>query len=456
MAIQNLTNQEFFEKLNKVIRPSAPISSFEMLFGREKQVNEIESALYADGRHVFIYGDRGVGKTSLAQTVAIKLQTHNDPIFVGCEPSSTLSSIVNDILIKAKVSSTSVSEMTLGASLSMMGTGISAQHKRTDKSSAYTINSVSSAVTALSSLPGHHSPVPHIVIDEFDQIESVEERKNFGRLIKALGDQNLKIKLIFTGISDSLHSLIGGHLSSERQIHQTPLEALPWSGRDEIIDKAFSEFDLDLSKDVKFKISGLSDGYPHYVHLLCEKILQVAFCQDEIVKQIDQRLFLEGLSDAVSSVAETLKYDYVKATHCRPEYFHHMLWAMADSGDLQREKKTIAFSYHQICEKKAYNKLEEKQFDRQFSKLKTEEYGTVIIPALEGRKGWFRFKENMLRGYVRMMAELNGVQLDFERRFTANEPSAQAVSYRSGTYKPLTPVEDKIYRREQRKLSNKL
>lgn len=112
MTIQNLSSQEFYEKLNKVIRPSAPISSFEMLFGREKQVNEIEAALYADGRHVFIYGDRGVGKTSLAQTVAVKLQTQNDPIFVGCEPGSTLGTIVNDILLKAKISAGPASETT--------------------------------------------------------------------------------------------------------------------------------------------------------------------------------------------------------------------------------------------------------------------------------------------------------------------------------------------------------
>ena len=54
-----------------------------------------------------------------------------------------------------------------------------------------------------------------------------------------------------------------------------------------------------------------------------------------------------------------------------------------------------------------------------------------------------------------MMAELNGVELDFDRRFTANEPSAQAVSYRSGSYRPLTPVENQIYRREQRQLKSK-
>ncbi|MCT2388751.1 AAA family ATPase [Erwinia pyrifoliae] len=449
MSINNLSTQEFYERLKLVIRPSAPISSFEMLFGREKQINEIEGALYADGRHAFIYGDRGVGKTSLAQTIAVKLQQENDPIFVGCEPKSSLSTIVQDILSKGIKSIDLAKETTLGAGVSYSGIGLSAQYKKSEKATPQVTQSVSSAASALASLIGKHSSTPFIVIDEFDQIEDIEERKNFGRLIKNLGDQDVNIKIIFTGIGDSLHSLIGGHLSSERQIHQTHLDALPWSGRDEIIDRAFNEFDIFLDKDVKFKISGLSDGYPHYVHLLCEKILCCVYSKDEEIDHITHPIFLEGLTDAVSSVSETLKYDYVQATNCRPEYFHHILWAMADSGDLQREKKTILLSYNHICNQKEYQKLDNKQFDRQFTKLKQEDFGSVIIPALEGRKGWFRFKENMLRGYVRMMAEINGVKLDFERRFTANEPSAQVASYRSTSYQPLTPIENKIFRKQK-------
>ncbi|MDE1492567.1 ATP-binding protein [Xenorhabdus bovienii] len=450
MSIQNLSSHEFYTRLNQVVRPAAPISTFELLFGREKQISAIESVLYSDGRSVFIYGDRGVGKTSLAHTIAYKLQEENEPILIGCEPSSSLLSIINDIMIKAKPKNNINKEKIFSAGMNVLGFNLNSTVKTTNKNEVDNVNSISSAVFALEKLIEIHSSCPFIVIDEFDQIESVHERQNFGRLIKALGDQNIKVKIIFTGISDSLHSLIGGHLSSERQIHQTHLEALPWNGRFKIIDNAFSEFNIKIDEDIRYKIAGLSDGFPHYVHLLCEKILTCAFIKKENINDIDYNIFLEGLGDAVDSISETLKHDYVMATLGRDECFHHLLWAMGDSADLQREKKTIKHSYSEICKQKQLPMLQEKQFDRQFNKLKKEEFGTIVVDAFENRKGWYRFKENMIRGYVRMLAEKNGVELDFQRNFTAGEPTVRHVGIRTSTYRPLTIVEEKSYRLERK------
>ncbi|WP_241616804.1 ATP-binding protein [Rosenbergiella epipactidis] len=450
--MKDMSSHDFYTLLNKVVRPAAPVSNSELLFGREKQLSSIESVLYSDGRSVFIYGDRGVGKTSLAHTIAYKLQKDNLPILVGCEPSSTLSSIINDIILKntPKVNYKKESNLSLG--VNFWAFKINGQLRKEQEITPIEINSISTAVLALDDLTKIHSNQPFIVIDEFDQIESQHEKQNFGRLIKALGDQNINVKMIFTGISDSLHSLIGGHLSSERQIHQTHLEALPWNGRFDIIDNAFAAFKIKVEDNVRYKIAGLSDGFPHYVHLLCEKILTCAFIKNKEVDVIDHQLFLEGLNDAVGSISETLKHDYVLATLGRKEYFHHLLWAMADAEDLQREKKTIKHSYSEICKQKQLDILEDKQFDRQFNKLKTVEYGEVIVNAFEGRKGWFKFKENMIRGYVRMLAENNNVSLDFQRRFTAGEPTARHVGVKTSTYKPLTSVEELAYRSQKKKM----
>ncbi|HGW8076111.1 TPA: AAA family ATPase, partial [Escherichia coli] len=100
MLCGGLSLRDFMHKLHKVLRPTGPVVSMELLFGREKHVTDLELALYATGRHAFIYGDRGVGKTSLAQTVAFKLQEDAEPILVGCEKESTFSSVMNDIILR--------------------------------------------------------------------------------------------------------------------------------------------------------------------------------------------------------------------------------------------------------------------------------------------------------------------------------------------------------------------
>lgn len=70
MAIKNYDRKTFGKLLNEVVSPSRPVLSLEHLKGRENQLSRIQQALYATGRNVFIYGERGVGKSSLAATAA--------------------------------------------------------------------------------------------------------------------------------------------------------------------------------------------------------------------------------------------------------------------------------------------------------------------------------------------------------------------------------------------------
>ena len=62
MAVNNYDDNEFMSILNDVLSPSDAIRSPENLKGREQALREISRNLKMKGRHIFIYGDRGVGK----------------------------------------------------------------------------------------------------------------------------------------------------------------------------------------------------------------------------------------------------------------------------------------------------------------------------------------------------------------------------------------------------------
>jgi len=74
MAILGFDKHHFGIRLNEVLFASQPIQSIEHLYGRAPELDRIEKALFAPGRHIFIYGDRGVGKSSLAATAANQYQ----------------------------------------------------------------------------------------------------------------------------------------------------------------------------------------------------------------------------------------------------------------------------------------------------------------------------------------------------------------------------------------------
>lgn len=99
MAIAGCDFTTFATRLNEVLTLSVPVRTPEKLFGREKQLETIQLALHSPGRHVFIYGDRGVGKTSLAHTAASLVQSSdNRPITVSCDHDSTLESVIESVM----------------------------------------------------------------------------------------------------------------------------------------------------------------------------------------------------------------------------------------------------------------------------------------------------------------------------------------------------------------------
>ena len=50
----------------RVFSPSAPVNSRSLFAGRLDQIERMSEAINSRGRHAIMYGDRGVGKTSLA------------------------------------------------------------------------------------------------------------------------------------------------------------------------------------------------------------------------------------------------------------------------------------------------------------------------------------------------------------------------------------------------------
>src|SRR5262245_41359226 len=54
---------------NELFTPSAPIAIAELFAGRQLQLSKMIDAIGERGRHIILFGERGVGKSSIAQIV---------------------------------------------------------------------------------------------------------------------------------------------------------------------------------------------------------------------------------------------------------------------------------------------------------------------------------------------------------------------------------------------------
>ncbi len=58
-----------YGKLSSVFTPGVPVHSRDLFVGRFDQIMLVTAALSQPGQHVVLYGERGVGKTSLANVL---------------------------------------------------------------------------------------------------------------------------------------------------------------------------------------------------------------------------------------------------------------------------------------------------------------------------------------------------------------------------------------------------
>ncbi len=412
MTIGNIDRDTFIARLNSTLSPSNPIDSIEHLHGRHDEVGDIEKALAMQGRHVFIFGDRGVGKSSLAATVAHKLQSsERAPLAVSGSPTDTFSSIIKSILIETThfdrykdIRKNEEASVGLNKFIQLKANSTESLNHINDREF-----SIGEATEALRDVADRF-PNLVIVVDEFDRIASSNERDKFADLLKQLGDSKIAIRFIFTGIAQSLDELMSAHGSAIRQLHTKELARLSWDGRWDIALSAADAFGLSIPEDVCIRLAQISDGYPYYVHLIMEKILWRAFEDENDISKVDWNIFRIGLKDAIASINAELKRPYEKVLLQKPGDFEPVLWATANGEKLYNEPSSYWGSYCSVLEQLNQKGVSQSTFRKRIKKLLTDECG----PILEHdpyHKQFMRYKENMFRGYVRMQAEVSNVQL---------------------------------------------
>lgn len=451
MAIQNLSRSEFEKILQEHVRPSSPIESFEHLYDRSDQLNRIEEALSSPGRHIFIYGDRGSGKTSLAKSAAYKHHpSESDPIFTSCGQKTSFADIVRDITFQFdKRSAYRSIDRTYdgGMKASVGGLEVDGRVSQVERQSELTgldLNSATAAIKeAIERQPSKDRKV--IVIDEFENLPSVEDRKLFAELIKQLSDRSVHVSLIFCGIGKSLNDLLNGHGSAQRYLEEVKLPSPPLSitGRWEIIDRACKALGLTIDDDSKLRIAQVSDGFPHYVHLIGQKLFWIAFRSQSVISELTPDEYIVSVREALGSVESRLRDAYDLATKKDQDNFEEILWSVADHYELERNNQRIYDdSYLRVMKSTGREPLTFKEFQSRLANLRSDRHGAILSFS---RRGWVHFTENLIRGYVRLVAESKGVRLAFEhepslepKKLTASsstrgiDPTYQRPIYRRG------------------------
>ncbi len=411
--------------------PTSPIQSQEHLFGRERQLEQVQQALYAPGRSVFIYGDRGVGKTSLAQTVAYSHQSStHDPVLLACGPETTFSGLMTSALRQLRDSKLKDSTTSRRLRIGFKGFDIEGEstHHEERIPENYEQNDLNEVVASLLEVAAsrkNESAV--IVIDEFDRISDNAERSHFADFIKQVGDQRVPIHFVFCGVAESLQKLLGAHGSCYRYVDGIELRTLTYDARFEIIDKVAKALGVRVDERPRIRIAAISDGFPHYIHRMCEQLFWQMFKDPRPCEVPTADHYQQAVALSVLRIEQHLRLTYDKSVMKDAPGYEQVLWAVADHSDLIRNTEGIYTSYLDLMNgsESEMPVLERHTVVARLNALKGQGCGSILSSP---KKGWYQFHESMMRGYVRLRAEEVGCELALD--YSAASGRTPALSWR--------------------------
>jgi Cdc6-like AAA superfamily ATPase len=248
-------------KLSQLFTPGTPINQQQLLAGRVEQINDVLNAALQVGRHAVLFGERGVGKTSLARVISSVVAAHGfrqlDCGTINCDKSDDFNSLWRKVFREISMAISVQRPAGFQAEGDSNSAKVRLDALLPDRS--LTPDDVRYVLTRLG-LPCI------IVIDELDRLLDGKARHLLADTIKNLSDHAVPVTLVLVGVADALDDLIAEHESIVRALVQVPMPRMSRKELIQILDKGFSGAGISADEQAKAWIAHLCQGLPHYAH----------------------------------------------------------------------------------------------------------------------------------------------------------------------------------------------
>ena len=228
-----------------------------MFAGREAVLTRLIRAIEDQQLHVVVYGERGIGKTSLLR-ILTRLADEAKYIvcYTSCGENSSFSDMFRSIaaaipmLFHSDYAPTQ-SEIESGGTLAdLLPTGEVTPHQ------------VSELFSKLSSTR------VLVILDEFDRSPNGAFRRMIAELVKNLSDRSTRVQMVIAGVAGNLAELVEHIPSVRRNILGLQIPNMTSAEVDELISRGSESCGLTYDKDAIDLITHISCGLPYIASLL--------------------------------------------------------------------------------------------------------------------------------------------------------------------------------------------
>ena len=373
--------------ITEAFSPGAPVQEKDLFSGRTSQISALVDAVNQRGRHAIVYGERGVGKTSLVNILALVMHRPNKELIyvrVNADPSDTFTTLWKKVFKR-------MSYVTSNSN------GQQVTKKISDDFNAEL--SPDDVQLVLSDFTNNHIPI--IVLDEFDRIKDQPTVHLIADSIKSLSDYSVNATVVIVGVAEDISSLTRGHESVTRALIQIRMPRMSPEEVKQLILTRYTRCGIQTDSDAVWKIIFLSRGLPYYAHLIAMNAARYSIDNKKtVVKHTDVDKALER---SIVDLDQSIKEKYVMAI--RSQRGDDTLYptvllacAFANTDELGRfQQSAVTSPLNKILPDKNY---QPSTFALHMNAFCEAERGSVLQRFGAARNYRYRFSDPMMQPFV--------------------------------------------------------
>lgn len=360
----------------------APVDEEQMFAGRLSEVTKMLRTVMEKSKHVVLFGERGVGKTSLSN------------IFWKRYGSTLKSFVVARVQAGPQDSFSSLWIRALEELRAMAISSGRENYVNLDVNfGTITPTDVRRELQKI-----NPNALPIIIIDEYDKIINADAKSLTANLIKELYDFTISTTVILVGVAENISQLVEDHASIDRAIVQVQLHRMSEGELREIVRQRASQTPMTFSNDAVWTIVILSRGLPFFTQTLSKHAAMNAIEDKRLnVNNYDVEAamtrFIEDIEvsfrDVYRAATRTNQKNNLQESllacalaRCDDEGFFKATDVVEPLSAIMKDARRIA------------------HFDKHLRRFSGSDGGNILIKRGGDRQQTFRFADPLMQPYV--------------------------------------------------------
>ena len=264
-------------KLRKTFTPAQPMGDRSLFAGRRDLLGTVIRGIEDTRVHTIIYGQRGIGKTSLLHVVADAAREARYLVaYVSCGATAsfdeTFRAIASEIPLRFHASyGPKAPEAEAG--------GVFGQLLPAEPISPRLASEICAKVSGTRVL---------VIVDEFDRCGSLEFRRDIAEFLKNLSDRSVRVQLVIAGVAENFDDLLESGVLVQRNVIALEVSRMSADEARDLLRVGQEFSGVEFEENAVDLLVAAANGLPYIISLLAQHAGLAALTQGKMsVSRVD-------------------------------------------------------------------------------------------------------------------------------------------------------------------------